>query len=132
MDTKKQQTVFISADHGLAVVYFLQSDVVKTLLDAGMRVVVLTDDGLIEQLTKRFSRPGLIIEGLRLKQARRYFNEVDPTRQYWLNFLRAEGASNRINTEALRCHIAQIDFEAVGKRRWLMPVMKGKIGRAHV
>ncbi|MCE1253860.1 MAG: hypothetical protein LWX83_09955 [Anaerolineae bacterium] len=124
MEKTKNKTVFISADHGLAVVYFLQSDVVKTLLEAGVQVVVLTDDGLIEQLNKRFSQPGLIIEGLRLKQARRYFNEVDPTRQYWLNFLRAEGASNRINTEALRCHIAQVDFEAAGKRRWLMPVMK--------
>ncbi len=36
--------VFISADHGLAVVYFLQSDVVPSLLNAGIEIVVLTDD----------------------------------------------------------------------------------------
>jgi len=116
--------VFISADHGLAIVYFLQSDVVSTLLDAGVEVVVLTDDGLLEQIRTRFERPGLTFEGLKLKEARHYFHSVEPTRQYWLNFLRAEGASNKINTEALRCHIAQIDFEAEGKRRMLMPVMK--------
>ena len=121
MTTKK---VFISADHGLAIVYFMQSDVVATLLKAGIEVVVLTDDGLVEQISKRFSQPGLTIEGLRLKQARHYFHTVEPTWQYWLNFLRAEGASNKINTEALRCHIAQIDFEAMGKRRNLMPYMK--------
>ena len=89
-----------------------------------MEVVVLTDDGLLEQIRKRFERPGLSFEGLRLKQARQYFQTVEPSRQYWLNFLRAEGASNKINTEALRCHIAQIEFEAEGKRRMLMPLMK--------
>jgi hypothetical protein len=36
--------IFISADHGMAIIYFLQSDLVPTLLDAGVEVVVLTDD----------------------------------------------------------------------------------------
>ena len=33
------KSIFISADHGLAIVYFLQSDVVPTLLEAGVEVV---------------------------------------------------------------------------------------------
>ena len=33
--------IFISADHGMAIVYFLQSDVVSTLLDAGVEVAEL-------------------------------------------------------------------------------------------
>ncbi len=28
--------IFISADHGMAIIYFLQSDVVPTLLNAGV------------------------------------------------------------------------------------------------
>ncbi len=64
--------IWISADHGLAIVYFLQSEVVPTLLNAGVEVVVLTDDGLIEQITHRFGRDGLIVEGLQLQRARRY------------------------------------------------------------
>ena len=56
--------VFISADHGLAIVYFLQSDVVPTLLKAGIEVILLTDDGLIEQITRRFGQPGLTVEGI--------------------------------------------------------------------
>jgi len=39
--------IFISADHGLAIVYFLQSEVVPTLLKAGAEVVLLTDDALV-------------------------------------------------------------------------------------
>jgi hypothetical protein len=29
--------IFISADHGLAVIYFLQSDVLPTLLESGVK-----------------------------------------------------------------------------------------------
>ena len=33
------------ADHGLALIYFLQSDIIFTLLNAGVEVVLFTDDG---------------------------------------------------------------------------------------
>ena len=45
--------IFISADHGMAIIYFLQSDVVSTLLDAGVEVIVLTDEALVPQLATR-------------------------------------------------------------------------------
>jgi len=109
--------IFISADHGLAIVYFLQSDVVPTLLKNGVEVVLLTDDGLVQQIQNRFGQPGLIIEGLRLKEARRYSETMDGTRQYWINFLRRVGASKRINVEAMTSHVKQVEFEAGGKRR---------------
>jgi hypothetical protein len=35
--------IFISADHGMAIIYFLQSDVISTLLSAGIEIVVLND-----------------------------------------------------------------------------------------
>ena len=120
--------IFISADHGLAIVYFLQSDVLTTLLKAGVEVIVLTDDALKEQITRRFGQPGLTIEGLRLKEAHQYFETVSPSTQWWLNFLRRVGASNRINVEAMTSHVRQVEIEAVGRRKQLMPVMKGLIG----
>jgi len=120
--------VFISADHGLAIVYFLQSDVVPTLLKAGVGVVLLTDDGLRDQIQKRFGQEGLVIEGLRMNLARRYFEDIKGSEQYWLNFLRRVGASNRINVEAMTSHVRQVEVEAEGKRRMLMPFMKGVIG----
>lgn len=119
--------IFISADHGLALVYFLQSDVVPTLLKNGVEVVILTDDGLKEQISQKFGQPGLYIEGLRLKEAREYFDSQDSSMQWWLNFLRRVGGSNRINTEAMDSHIWQVEAEAEGKRRFMMPFMKGAI-----
>ena len=54
--------IFISADHGLAIVYFLQSYVVTTLLDQGIEVILLTDDALKDQVASWFQRPGLTVE----------------------------------------------------------------------
>ncbi len=112
-----KERIFICADHGLAIVYFLQSAVVPTLLKNGIEVVLLTDEGLIDQIAKRFSQPGLIFESLRLKQARQYSETKSPSTQYWLSHLRRFGASLQINTEALDSQIPQVEFESHGKRK---------------
>jgi hypothetical protein len=119
--------IFISADHGLAIVYFLQSDVVPTLLEAGIEVILLTDDALTSQIQDRFGRPGLIIEGLHLDQANTYAKRVDPEIQWWLQTLRRVGSSNRINTQAMDSYIDQIAVEEGWKRRLFMPAGRGII-----
>jgi hypothetical protein len=123
-----QKRIFISADHGLAIIYFLQSDILPTLLSNGIEIVLLTDDGLKDQITKRFGQPGLIVEGLRLKEARKYYENNSHSAQWWLNFLRRVGSSNKINVEAMTSHVRQVEAEATGKRRLLMPFMKAAIG----
>jgi len=100
--------IFISADHGMAIIYFLQSDVVPTLLDAGVEVVVLTDDETKDKIESRFTRHGLIFEGLRLKQANEYAKKVQPRMQWILAYLRRVGGSRRINTEAMDSHIWEV------------------------
>ena len=109
----KPKRVFISADHGLAVIYFLQSDVVPTLVAGGAEVVVLTDDGLLPQMRERFGGPQVRIEGLRLEAARRYAQRQRDL-QWWLAFLRRVGGSRRINTAAMDSYIRQV---AVGSLR---------------
>lgn len=118
------QTVFISADHGLAIVYFLQSDVVKTLLSKGVRIVFLTDDALLKQIVEKFGQPGIVFEGLRLNQAKKYSEQKDPLIQYWLHHLRRFGASKKINTAALDSQIPQVEFEAKGKRKLILPFIR--------
>lgn len=119
--------VFITADHGLAIVYFLQSDVIKGLLAAGVEVVLLTDDGLCERIQQTFGIPGLLIEGLRLKQARAYFQNEHNSIQWWLDFLRRAGAANRINLEAVDSYVHQVKGEAHKRRRILFPIMEGMV-----
>src|ERR1044071_9593448 len=80
--------IFISADHGMAIIYFLQSDVVPKLLEAGVEVVLLTDDEIKSQIASRFGRPGLTVEGLRLKEANTYATKFRPRLQSLLAYLR--------------------------------------------
>jgi hypothetical protein len=111
------QRIFISADHGMAIIYFLQSDVVPTLLDAGVEVVLLTDDDTKDRIAERFARPGLTLEGLRLKQAEAYAKKVRPRWQWLLAYLRRVGGAWRINTEAMDSHIWEVWVENSWKFR---------------
>ncbi len=119
--------IFICADHGLAIVYFLQSAVVPTLLEAGVEVVLLSDDALTGALERRFGAPGLTIEGLRFQQCRAYYQREKPAVQYWLDFLRRAGGSTRINLGAVEAYREQVKFESNGQRRRLFPVMEGAL-----
>ncbi len=92
----------------MAIIYFLQSDVVPTLLHAGVEIIVLTDDEIVPQLKSRFTHHGLIIEGLRLKQANEYAKKISPRWQWLLAYLRRVGGSRRINTEAMDSHIWEV------------------------
>jgi len=109
--------IFISADHGMAIIYFLQSDLVPTLLGAGVEVVVLTDDDTKDKIAERFARSGLVFEGLRLKQAEAYAKKVSPRWQWLLAYLRRVGGSWRINTEAMDSHIWEVWAENSWKFR---------------
>ncbi len=114
--------IFISADHGMAIIYFLQSDVVPTLLAAGVEIVLLTDDETKDRIAARFAQPGLVIEGLRLRQAEGYARKVSPRWQWLLAYLRRVGGSWRINTEAMDSHIWEVWVENSWKFRlavWL-------------
>lgn len=116
--------ILISADHGLAVIYFLQSDLVTRMLEAGREVVFLTDDSLIDVIRERFGRSGLTVEGLRLSAARNYAARAAPEIQWWLAFLRRVGGSCRINTQAMDSYIDQVAVEEANRRRIWMPLAR--------
>jgi CDP-glycerol glycerophosphotransferase (TagB/SpsB family) len=114
---QSSKKIFISADHGMAIIYFLQSDVISTLLEAGVEIIFLTDDEIVPQLKSRFTHHGLTIEGLRLKQANEYAKKVQPRMQWLLGYLRRVGGSRRINTEAMDSHIWEVWAENSWKFR---------------
>jgi len=117
--------IFVCADHGLAVFYFLQSDVVKRLLQAGHEAVVLTEDQSKDLIASRFGQPGLTVEGLRLEQVQAYTRQVSPTLQWWLDFLRRAGAAGGTNLAVVEAYIKQVKSEAHARRRQLFPLMEG-------
>ena len=114
----------ISADHGLAIVYFLQSDVVNTMLESGVQVVLLTDEALLDKIQERFGRPGLVVDSLRLKQTRTYYQNEHNSQQWWLDFFRRAGASNRMNLETVNNYVNWVWTEAPAKRRVIFPLVR--------
>lgn len=116
--------VFISADHGLAITYFFQSDVIPTLLEKGIEVVALVDDGLKEKISQTFGQPGLTVEGLRLNQAKAYFQKESNSIQWWLDFFRRAGASKKMNLEAIDSFVHWVEYEAPPRRKALWPVTR--------
>ena len=116
--------VFIVADHGLAIFYFFQSDVISTLLRNDVEAVILTDEKSIEPIKERFNQPGLIFEGLRLKEVQKYINQTSPTAQWWLDFLRRAGAAGGTNLAVVKSYIRQVKSEAHARRKRLFPIME--------
>ena len=121
------KSIFISADHGLSLIYFLQTDLLPRLLEAGVHVVILTDDGLKERIAGRYNHPNLSFEGLRLKECREYIDHNAHALQYWLHFLRWMGGSKRVNTNAIDGHLRQMDHEASPRGKQILPFIHGLI-----
>ncbi len=119
-----RKRVFLCADHGLAVFYFMQSKIAEYLLANDTDIVVLTEDNSREFIEERFGRPGLIVEGLRLDQVRQYLRKTDPSIQWWLDFLRRAGAAEETNLAVVDSYIKQVKSEAHSRRRMLFPLME--------
>ena len=119
--------IFIIADHGLALIYFLQSDIISTLLNAGTEIILFTDDDARQAIQERFQQPGLSFEGLRLEQCEGYFQSVYPFLQRCLQMLRWTGGSKRINVTAMdgNYHLLAIGF--TGRGRFALPFLRGLI-----
>jgi hypothetical protein len=56
-----------------------------------------------------------------LKEANAYYANQAPETQWWLNFFRRVGSSNRINTEAIDSYVRQVAVEEGWRRRMMMP-----------
>jgi CDP-glycerol glycerophosphotransferase (TagB/SpsB family) len=122
-----QKRIFIAADHGLALIYFLQSEIIATLLNAGVEVVMLVDDEALPAIEERFRQPGLIFEGLRLDKCQEYYRTVSPVLQRWLDLLRWTGGSRRINTIAMDGNYHLITAGYTGYSRLALPFLRAII-----
>ncbi|MCD6401762.1 MAG: CDP-glycerol glycerophosphotransferase family protein [Anaerolineales bacterium] len=119
--------VFISADHGLALIYFLQSDVISTLIKGGTEVILFTAGSLKSKVNERFGQSGLIIEDLRLEAATKYAQEEHGAIQWWLNFFRRAGPSARMNLETVNNYVHWIETESKGMRKKIFPLVKAGV-----
>ena len=123
-DNDMPKRIFVCADHGLSLIYFLQSEVLPTLLGKGVEIILFVDDEALPAIYERFHRPGLIFEGLRLDQCERYFETVSPIVQRWLHLLRWVGGSRRINTTAMEGNYHLITKGYTGYSQLALPFLR--------
>ncbi len=116
-----KKRIWISADHGMAIIYFLQSGLITTLLHEEVEVVLLTDDSLVDKIITSFDRKGMQVEGLLFPQAHEY-EKFHRELQWWLNFIRRVGSSRKINVAAQDSYIHQVAVEESNRRRLFMPL----------
>ena len=120
-------SIFIIADHGLALIYFLQSELVPTMLKAGVEIIFFSDDESLPAIEARFRQPGLLFEGFRTKECEHYFQTVDPFIQRCLQMLRWVGGSKRINVTALDGNYQLMAKGFTGRGRFALPVLRAII-----
>ena len=51
------KTIFVVLDHGLGLAYFLDTDLTRFLVDAGVRVVFLVQDAVLPRVKDSFQHP---------------------------------------------------------------------------
>lgn len=123
----QKKRIFLIADHGLALIYFLQSDVVTTLLQGGVEIILFTEDSARAAIEQRFRQPGLFFEGLRLDQCQHYYRTVHPSQQRWLYLLRWAGGSQRVNTTAIEGNYRLSVHGAKGRTRLMVPLIRALV-----
>lgn len=127
MSSVKGKRVFICADHGLALIYFLQSEVVATLREAGVEVILLVEDDSQEIVARKFGRPGLTVVGMRARQCQAYYETRRPVLQQWLHLLRWVGGSRRVNVKAIDGNFNMAISGMRRRDRWILPFVRAAV-----
>lgn len=122
-----KKRIFLIADHGLALIYFLQSDFSATLLKAGVEVVLITDDDALPAISKGYSQPNMTFEGIRAKACESYYISVFPAIQRWLYVLRWVGGSKRVNVKAIDGNYHLITTGISGRTRLMIPIINSLV-----
>lgn len=123
------KTMMISVDHGLALAYFLQTELSEVLLDKGARLVFLVQDELLPLLRERYRETQRVVfESLREREAARYQNTHHSRWQSVIEYLRTTSADPRVPITYVDTHRQRSEYEARGKRRYLLMALRPVIG----
>jgi hypothetical protein len=111
------KTILLVIDHGLALAYFLYTDLAKKLLARNVRLVFLVQDDLLPKLRADYTgTPNLVFESLREDQLIHYQKTFRPHLQEMVDYIRGASASPRIPLTYVDTHRQRKIYEARG--RW--------------
>ncbi|MBI4236172.1 MAG: hypothetical protein HY688_02290 [Chloroflexi bacterium] len=126
----RQPTVFLATSIGVGVRYFFQTEIVPTLLEAGIRVIGLVPDPEAVQGELASDPSSVPLEALRParpgpEQANGRWRALRLARNVGVEYLRTFGMSRRMNLAVIRDSRAWEEHRLTrGKARYLVPPLR--------
>lgn len=115
------KTILLFIDHGLALAYFLYTDLAKALVKKDIRLVFLVQDELLPKLKKDYdNEPNIIFESMREDKAEEYKRKYHGSSQEFFEFVRGSVASPRIPLTYVDTHRQRKLREATPRYRFLL------------
>jgi hypothetical protein len=122
------KTIFIVLDHGLALAYFLQTDLTRMLLEReDLKVVFLVQDAFLPMVKKEFSRPNVVFESMRENQVLQYTKHHMAGIQELVDYLRGSSLSPKVLLTYVDTHRMRKEYEARGRRRQVLLALRPAI-----
>ncbi|HZW03247.1 MAG TPA: hypothetical protein VFF68_04935 [Anaerolineaceae bacterium] len=118
------KTIFIVLDHGLGLAYFLETELTRKLLDAGVRIVFLVQDAVLPQVQNSFPHPNVIFESMRDTQVLAYQKANHPGIQELIDYVRRASADTAIPLTYVDTHRQRKEFEARGRRQRVLKLLR--------
>lgn len=115
------KTVFVYIDHGLGLVYFLDTGLAKLMTDNGIKLVFLVQDEILPILREKYQDySNLFFESNQEQQIKKYQNTRLSTLQYLMEHIRDSSASTKIPLTYVETHRLRKEKESEGKWRALL------------
>jgi hypothetical protein len=118
------KTIFIVMDHGLALAYFLQTELTNKLLEKDVRIVFLVQDAVLPMIKNNIAHPNVVVESMRDKQAARYMGRYHAGAQELFDYVRRTSASRRIPLTYVDTHRQRKEYEAMGRRKQVLLALR--------
>ena len=122
------KTIFIVLDHGLALAYFLQTDLTRMLLERkDLRIVFLVQDAFLPMVKNEFSHLDVIFEPMREAQVLQYTQHHMAGTQELVDYLRGSVLSPGVPLTYVDTNRMRKEYEAQGRRRNVLLALRPAI-----
>jgi hypothetical protein len=118
------KTIFVTLDHGLSVAYFFETDLIKLLLEKGVRIVVLVPDAMLPLLRERYGNLNVIVESTCDAQVAKYKLGYHPSLQEYFEHVRRASASPRIPLTYVDRNRKWKETEAKGRHKFALILLR--------
>lgn len=121
------KTIFACLDTGLALAYFFETDLAKTLVSDDVRLVVLVREVQLQNAREKYAQPHVVFESMRDREAEKYRKTRRSRFQYWAEHVRRASVSSKIPLTYVDTHRKRGEMHAKGNSRFSYQALRSLI-----